>query len=661
MEESSVVMHSSSISSYEPRRNGTFDGHDCSGIGQAVQHLKRCWVAVLDTNVGVVDDLAAAQGHDILMDRPVECMDDDLSDTVSLSGNVGDIDPSRCSLSTRQRHHKDRPPFNIAGATWSTALTAVLYFALICATSAAAATDQAVAADGVGVPALGGRFQRRHVTATARTNLRRSPSSTSTFTKVSPSEENSEGRRTADFFTTDRKTEPLEFRIENVNQLRPTQSQGSQIAAVANLNYLPPLSSPTSEKRATIVFHQPVIDPGIRTKEMASYVPYTGTTAASSAYMYSSPQQTQTAPPMQKQIQPHGGSHWHAAAANFGPQTQFNSVGSMIPAAKGTFHSPSTTTSSYFDEREKQFAIYQDTEEDHQIFYKQTQEEKEETAKAREGLLAKLYGQSLEKPNHSDDVGETSAIYQRPATTLAAHTGAVGVSLNPPPLQGRDSHYSFTLVGNTISVVISGAANPIPTDFTVDPFNGNCVVESGCAVFYNTSTNEFVDANGAAVGVGINIETIKSQNAGSISSRNNNLTYTLFLEGNTIIVRHQGRNYPTRYTVDSKNCVQQSNNCEIFWDGIGGFVGADGQAASVEINLKEIITSSGAGTSTTGGGSTTTTTTTTTTNSTAAEGGTTTGNNDKGGSDSADVDSAEHSGKGYRSSSGKGKGKGSTR
>ena len=240
--------------------------------------------------------------------------------------------------------------------------------------------------------------------------------------------------------------------------------------------------------------------------------------------------------------------------------------------------------------------------------------------------------------------------------------------------------YSFTLVGDSIAVVVAGESEPILTEFTVDPSNRYCVRQSNCEVFYNTSTNDFVDANGAAVGVGIDVETI-IQNAGSSSSGNNNRDYTLFLNGNSIVVRYQGQNYPTQFTVGPNNCVEQSNNCEYFWDGKGGFVNAKGQSVSVDIDLDTIVTSSGAGKTTTT--TTTTTTETTETDTTEKTSGGNNNNRDEGdddsdnddedeatgptmeptveASDSADEDSAEHSGKGYSSSSGKGKGKGSSR
>ena len=681
MEVASENMPSSSSSSHGSPRNGTIDERDFGSIHQMVRIKRRRVIGhthdVLDTDDGIVDDLAAQGDGAVKHVTHASAIDCDLSAIVSLPGNIGDFPPlTSSSMSTNERRRIDRRSFRIANA--NAAMTAVLSFVLMCATCAAALTaNEAILGDGVAVPTLDGRFQRRHVTSattgsSARTNLRRSSSSSTAYSEVAAPEENSEGRRMADLFA-DRKAEPLEFRIENVNRLRPTQSQEE--------NYLPPLS-PTLEKRATIVFHQPTIDSGIRNK--ATHIP-------------SQPAQTGPASPQRAQYQPRGGTHWHEAA-NFGPQIQFSSVDATIPGAKLSFHSTSTTPTSYSEGRENEFrqsTTYQDIEEDYQNFYKQTQEEKDETAKARESLLEKLYGSSLERPNHSADIGETLVSNRGPTETFAAADHAAKGSSNPLSLQGRGAHYSFILVGNSIAVVVPGEANPIPTDFTVDPFNNNCVVESvvgnECRVFYSTSTNDFVDANGAAVGVDIDFDTIISQNAsGSSSGNNNNRGYTLFLEGNTIFVRYRGQDYRTQYTADSNGCVVQSN-CEIFWDGNGGFVNAKGQSVSVEIDLETIITSSGAGTSTTGGGGTTTTTTETTETVVTEE--TTTGGNNNNrnegenddddddnddedeasgptmeptveGSDSADDDSAEHSGKGYSSSSGKGKGgkgKGSSR
>ena len=688
MEVASEMMNSSSSSSHGSPRNGIVDECGCGSIHQMVSIKRRRVVGhthdVLETDEGVVDDLvaAAAQGDgavasathasaDAFIDRPVVCVNGNLSGIVSQPGNIGDFPPFTSStMSTRERRRINRRrSFKIANANAAT--TALLSFVLICATSAAATTaNEAILGDGVGAPTLDERFQRRHVTSatsSARTNLRRSSSFSTAYSEVATPEDNSVGRRMADFFT-DRKAKPLEFRIENVNSLRPTQSQEeSDMAAVGNTqNFLPPLS-PTMEKRATIVFHQPTIDSEIRNK--ATHIP-------------SKPAQTGPASPQRAQYQPHGGTHWHEAA-NFGPQIHFTSVDATIPGAKLSFHSTSTTPTSYSEGRENEFrqsTTYQDIEEDYQNFYKQTQEEKDETAKAREGLLEKLYGSSLERPNHSADIGENSVSNRGSTETFAAADYSANGISNPLSLQGRDNHYSFTLVGNSIAVVVPGEANPIPTEFTIDPSNNDCVVESGCTVFYSTSTNDFVDANGAAVGVAIDIDTIISQNAGSSSSGNNNRGYTLFLEGNNIVVRYQGQNYPTQFTVESNNCVVQSNNCEYYWDGNGGFVNEEGRSVSVEIDLETIITSSGAGSSTTGGGGTTTTTTETT-ETVVTEETTTGGNNnnrDEGdddgdnedeasgptmepiveASDSADEDSAEHSGKGYSRSSGKGKGKG---
>ena len=678
MEVASVVMHSSSSSSYEFPRNDVTGDPNCGSIRQTV-HMKRRRAEhylpdVIDTDESFVDDLAAtaAQGDDVatyttlnsanaFADQSVERDDGGSSDIVSSPGNIGDLVPfTSGSLSTNERRRSNRPSFSTASSA-NAAVTVVLSFILICATSAAtAAANEAAMADGAGVPTLDGRFQRRHVTtAASRTNLRRS-SSSSTYSKAVPSEENSVGRRMADFFS-DHKAEPLEFRTENVNTLRPTQSkEESEMAALGNAQkYLPPLS-PTSEKRATIVF--------LNNKDTS---------------IASQPVQIGSTFIQQKQSQqPHGATHWHDAA-NFGPQIQqFTSVGATIPSAELSFHSPPIAP-TYSPGREKEFrqvVTYEDIEEDYQNFYKQTQEEKDETAKAREGLLKKLYGSPLEQPNHSADFGENPVSNREPMAMFAAVDRSTNDNSNSLPLQGRGKLHSFTLVGNSIAVLVPGESDLIPTDFTVDPSNKYCVKESGCEIYFNTSTNNFVDANGAAVGVGIDIDTFISQNAGSISSRNNNGGYTLFLDGNSIVVRYQGQNYPTQFTVDSNNCVQQSNNCEYSWDGSGGFVNKQGQSVSVEIDLETIITSSGAGSSTTGGGSTSTTTTTETTETVTTEetsGGNNNNGDDEGGdedeasgptmeptveaSDSADEDSAEHSGKGYSSSSGKGKGKGSSR
>ena len=613
IEVASEMIHSSSSSSHGSSRNSTIDDSDCGSIHQAMSMKRRRVVGqthdVLDTDEGVVDDLAAAvQGDnavtsatctsaDAFIDRSVLCINSDTSATMSPSGSIGDVPPFTSSnMSTRDhRRRTDRRSFRIANA--NAAMTAVLSFVLICTASAATATaKEAILGDGVGVPTLDGRFQRRHVTtatSTTRTNLRRSSSSTA-YSEVVLPEENSVGRRMADFFT-DRKAEPLEFRIENVNRLRPSQSEEeSDMAAVTNTqNYLPPLS-PSLEKRATIVFHQPTIDSGIHNK---------------ATYISSQPAQTGSVLPQQQQYQPHGGTHWHEAA-NFGPQIQF---GAMIPSAELSFHSPPTTPTEngYSLGREEEFQqsiTYQNIEEDYQNFYKQTQEEKDETAKARVGLLEKLYGSSLEKPSHSADIGENSVSNRGPTGKFAATATSANDSSNPSPLQGRVNDVSYTLVGNSIAVVVPGEPDPIPTQYTVDPSNNNCVRESGCTIFYSTSTNNFVDANGDAVGV--NIDIVETSTTGG-----------------------------------------------------GG-----------------TTTTTGAGTSTTGGGGTTTMTTTTeTTETVVTEENTTSGNNSNGdegddddedeasgptmeptadASDSADEDSAEHSGKGYSSRSGKGKGKG---
>ena len=302
-----ACMHSSSSSSCEFSRNDATGDPNCGSIRQTV-HMKRRRAEhvpdVIDTDESFVDDLAAtaAQGDDVatyttlnsahaFADPSVERNDGGSSAIVSSPGNIGDLVPFTSGImSTNERRRTNRPSFSTASSA-NAAATVVLFFILICATSAAtAAANEAVMAGGADVPTLDGRFQRRHVTTTAaRTNLRRS-SASSTYSKAV---ENSVGRRMADFFT-DHKAEPLEFRTENVNTLRPTQSQEeSEMATLGNAQkYLPPLS-PTSEKRATIVFHQPAVDPGMNNK--AAYIPI-------------QPVQTVSTFNQQKQSQqPHGG------------------------------------------------------------------------------------------------------------------------------------------------------------------------------------------------------------------------------------------------------------------------------------------------------------------------------------------------------------------
>ena len=688
VEQGKCSIHSSSSPSNVPPVNPGIERHiDCGAICQAVHPKRRRAEHTTTSSNDVLDDDdvdISARGDDaaISIETFVHGPFDDHSGggALSPSGAVDAVARSKGHSSTKQSSSRRSYLRSFQSSGAGTAIVVVLPFLFICAiVSTAAATE--VAGESVGVPTLEGRFRRRQVTS-ARANLRRPSSSSTTTTSSSsssnaevlaPSDENTDGFF-ADSPETDRKLEPLEFRIENVNSLRPHQGEAPPQVAGNTQNLLAPYF-PTVEQRASIVFHPPVTNAAASTKATStSSIPSNG--ALSSNYFSSQP--VQNTLPLQKQPQPHGGRHWHEAA-NFGPQIQFMSVGATIPAEKLTLHSSSSSTGTSSSLRN----TYQDAQEDYQNFYKQTQEEKDETAKAREDLLAGLYGgTSLDKPNHSDDVGASSGVEgpvnRGPATAVAGFGSGKGNL--PPPLQSRANDFSFILQGNTIAVVVPGEP-PISTDITVDPSNNFCVTQSGCKVYYNPSTNDFVDANGAPVEVGVDIDTIISQSGSS--SSNSNLGYELFLDGNTIAVRYQGKIYKTDFTVDSNNCVVGFGNCEYLWDGKGGFVNENGQAVTFEIDL-ETITSSGTGTA---NGSSTTTTETTVTEETTTETSEGGGGNDDsdddgdgdGGddgddddddddyddeenSDSADEDSAEHSGgKGHSSSSGKGKGKGKGR